>query len=643
MKKCFSFAIKIITSSAILLMLLGLNSENHERSHSLIGRVPPQINQSIYNYLLRKFFLDVQNGIIRTTDGSSLLLTEYIVPLLTKIKVDPLSDASLYLTRYRLAQNGNRVLSFQGKAEMIANYGSDNFYIDGDFLFDLDTDFKLNIKGYLKAPHNIEVIRFLNDNILPALKWDYPLLHIVSDQVGQNYNLWIFNEAKVLTNGFGSLNLKLTESQLTSEVFFDLTIYFSNLLDLKGRVAKNVGHYITAKDPLNLFSKHHDIKVSTDEGIIDLIRNARRQIKVAIYQMTDENLQKEIIHAMQTRGLKVAILAEKNPINRCGPFKKDAKDKVHRPIIGPDGKVVCIGDYPFKELFLINGGELAYFNNKKQSCSSTAPIKRCMHHGKMMIIDDKKALISTGNFNPSSFAKLPEAHSGNNFGLAQSYANRDYQIITQDQQAIETLTRMFELDFNGASFEEVKAFLYDYPNSNVTIAPYNSAVKIKKIIANAKKNLKIEMQSLKHPGIVDAIIAAMQKDPKGKLDVTIIVKDPCKYGVNRATYRQLCRLKDNGATILAFTCDNEINGLKGYMHAKMVLADGQKAWVGSQNFTGGIGSHREYGLIITDPLNIDLLEFYFNQDRRRQYTVSYFSRANSNAYRCRGSYECPQN
>jgi phosphatidylserine/phosphatidylglycerophosphate/cardiolipin synthase-like enzyme len=52
-----------------------------------------------------------------------------------------------------------------------------------------------------------------------------------------------------------------------------------------------------------------------------------------------------------------------------------------------------------------------------------------------------------------------------------------------------------------------------------------------------------------------------------------------------------------------------------YIHAKLVVADGARAFVGSQNFsTASLQYNRELGLLSADPVVIAPLEATFNGD-----------------------------
>jgi phosphatidylserine/phosphatidylglycerophosphate/cardiolipin synthase-like enzyme len=52
-----------------------------------------------------------------------------------------------------------------------------------------------------------------------------------------------------------------------------------------------------------------------------------------------------------------------------------------------------------------------------------------------------------------------------------------------------------------------------------------------------------------------------------------------------------------------------------YIHAKMVLADGDQAFIGSQNFTStSLDQNREVGVILTDSTNLHRLQRVFDDD-----------------------------
>jgi phosphatidylserine/phosphatidylglycerophosphate/cardiolipin synthase-like enzyme len=52
-----------------------------------------------------------------------------------------------------------------------------------------------------------------------------------------------------------------------------------------------------------------------------------------------------------------------------------------------------------------------------------------------------------------------------------------------------------------------------------------------------------------------------------------------------------------------------------YIHAKLIVADGARAFVGSQNLsTASLDSNRELGILISDPAILQVLAETFAQD-----------------------------
>jgi phosphatidylserine/phosphatidylglycerophosphate/cardiolipin synthase-like enzyme len=52
-----------------------------------------------------------------------------------------------------------------------------------------------------------------------------------------------------------------------------------------------------------------------------------------------------------------------------------------------------------------------------------------------------------------------------------------------------------------------------------------------------------------------------------------------------------------------------------YIHAKMVLADGERGFVGSQNFTQtSLDENREIGIVLSEPALLKRLDATFERD-----------------------------
>ena len=66
-----------------------------------------------------------------------------------------------------------------------------------------------------------------------------------------------------------------------------------------------------------------------------------------------------------------------------------------------------------------------------------------------------------------------------------------------------------------------------------------------------------------------------------------------------------------------FNASNLINGKKGYLHAKTIIVDGQRAWVGSENgSTQSLTENREYGLIFDQPEWVNTVKRVADSDHK---------------------------
>ena len=112
-------------------------------------------------------------------------------------------------------------------------------------------------------------------------------------------------------------------------------------------------------------------------------------------------------------------------------------------------------------------------------------------------------------------------------------------------------------------------------------------------------------QSLKDPDIEAALIAAKKKG----CDVRVLLGFQPGFGGPPANQPAIDALKAAGIPAGFFT--------RHYLHAKGVIA-GNKAWLGSQNFTaGGLLNNRELGEILDDPSAVALLQKTFLDDQAR--------------------------
>lgn len=185
-------------------------------------------------------------------------------------------------------------------------------------------------------------------------------------------------------------------------------------------------------------------------------------------------------------------------------------------------------------------------------------------HEKSLVIDSNVTFIMTLNITKSSFT-----------------ANREFGVISRRPIDVETVKGVFLADWVG---ETPRVPI----NPNIVISPNNSRPQIMGLIAGAQKSLVFESNSLMDP----AIVALAGARAKAGVDVQVELAASREINGNDKVAKLL---QDAGLTKIRFLG-------APYIHAKVVIADGQKAYVGSENLTSNsLDNNREMGILLDDP------------------------------------------
>ena len=195
-----------------------------------------------------------------------------------------------------------------------------------------------------------------------------------------------------------------------------------------------------------------------------------------------------------------------------------------------------------------------------------APAAYQFTHAKTILIDGEKLIAMTMNLTYTS-----------------PTTNREYIATDTDPQDVADAEKIFDADFRN-----VNVYL---PSTKLLVSPSNATgveprVRLKGLIDSAKKTLDVEIQSLSDDTLVDAIIAAKNAsvDVKVVLDASTL-NTPGQQDA-------LAKLKAANVPVRAVKSPD--------IHAKAIVADGTRAFIGSQNFTPtALTANREVG-IITD-------------------------------------------
>jgi cardiolipin synthase A/B len=194
-------------------------------------------------------------------------------------------------------------------------------------------------------------------------------------------------------------------------------------------------------------------------------------------------------------------------------------------------------------------------------------------HIKMFVFDDEAAAIMNLNLTASAFTR-----------------NREFAIVTTQPAAVRAAMAIFAADWTrGAE-----------PNPGpLVVSPTNSRETLLGLIGGARQSLDIYAEVMRDPEVMQAIEDAAHRGVRVRL---IMSGQP-----NDDNGKQRAQLASAGVQVRL------LNRL--YVHAKMVLVDGQRAFVGSQNFTAtSLDQNREAGIVVDDPAVLARIERIFEGD-----------------------------
>jgi cardiolipin synthase A/B len=218
--------------------------------------------------------------------------------------------------------------------------------------------------------------------------------------------------------------------------------------------------------------------------------------------------------------------------------------------------------------------------------NSTSP-DFSLTHEKGMIIDGQTAFITTANFTLSAL------------GDSRSTKNREYGIIDSNPQDVKAVTDIFNADWNRDSLQQIS-------DPNLVVSPINSRTDFLALIGNAKKSLLIEAEEMQDTQIEQALTNAVSHG----VHIQVILPAGSSSDAsasNSGNGSGVTSIEQGGVQVREST--------QLYMHAKMILIDGQQAFVGSENIsTASLDRNRELGIIVSDPTVLDTLQNTFQQD-----------------------------
>ena len=204
-----------------------------------------------------------------------------------------------------------------------------------------------------------------------------------------------------------------------------------------------------------------------------------------------------------------------------------------------------------------------------------ASTKVAITHEKSFVIDGNKAVIMTGNLTSRYYA-----------------TSRDYALVDTKKKDIAAIEATFALDWaNTKGAAPTGADLVWSPGAQDALVG---------AIRSAKHTLRVENEEMKAPLIVTALEDAAKKG----VDVEVLMTNQASWKAN------LDALKNAGVHVRTYK-----QSAKLYIHAKAIVVDALRVFLGSQNFSvRSLQSNRELGLITSTKKIVDVVQSTFAKD-----------------------------
>ena len=196
-------------------------------------------------------------------------------------------------------------------------------------------------------------------------------------------------------------------------------------------------------------------------------------------------------------------------------------------------------------------------------------------HQKSMVIDDEIGFVESLNWEPRDLTET-----------------RDYAVTTTNALEVKQMVDCFDADWNQQDFAP-------HPDSRLIWCPDNGRQRIADFIDSAKHTLYVQNERYQDAVIIEHLVRAVARGVK----VHILAKPvhTLKGGKLVEGLGGLRILHDVGAKV------HRTHHVK--LHAKMMLADGKRAVVGSINLApGSFDSRRELAIETDNPHVIERLE-----------------------------------
>lgn len=288
-----------------------------------------------------------------------------------------------------------------------------------------------------------------------------------------------------------------------------------------------------------------------DRVITNAIVGAKKSVLLEMYLLTERRVISALEEAAQ-RGIDVRVMLEMHPYGSGSVSPRETLDRLQAAGVKAQGTNPAFA----------------------------------LTHEKGMVIDGSTSYIMTANFTATAL------------GSSSYTENREYGIIDTNGQDVQAVSTIFNADWNRSSPQ--------INDPNLVVSPVNSRSAFDALINSARKTLLIEAEEMQDSAIEQAIVNA------GRRGVQVLVILPSPSSSSSASTGDS---NSSGISTISQPGVQVKEDPRLYMHAKMMLVDGQRAFVGSENIsTASLENNRELGILVSDQNVVSTLQQTFQQD-----------------------------
>lgn len=306
----------------------------------------------------------------------------------------------------------------------------------------------------------------------------------------------------------------------------------------------------------DLFTYNND-EENGRQPFLTAIKKAEKYLKIAAYRIDDDKILDAILGARK-RGLTVHVMVERET-------------------------------YQHDKSGSSNDSALRRMKQAGISIYDRPSWVEQIHH-KVVILDGKEALLTTGNFDHESFD-----------GDGTYTGTRDFTVRIVDSEMINEIEQTFDHDRESHQFAS--------RHENLLWGPKNQKDRFIKLINRANNCISIYQQDIQDLDICRTLIRQMKEN---KIQVRLVMI-PFPFSKEKDNnFANQKKLRSAGAQV-RFLEDGT------YVHAKTLIIDpdsqAPKAYVGSCNFyPSSLEKNRELGIILTGHQRIQKLNSIFEKD-----------------------------